>query len=248
MIFLSLTKSQNISKSINFTLNTLRSRQINSQPNLKFTNKFHQSKNPSKWSISRSSNTTNKQTKSWSTKLRSIRWHGITGGHMAIDSNSKPLRELTNMQILKKLLSFVWPKDNNSIKLRVVFAMGLLIGSKLLTISVPFIFKEMVEFLSNNASLKDFNGSTESVLAVTVIALALGYGAARSGASMFGELRNAIFARVAQASVSSLATQLFRHLHKLDLNFHLNRQTGALSKAIDRGNTLADDIAINKTG
>lgn len=49
---------------------------------------------------------------------------------------------------------------------------------------------------------------------------------------MFGELRSAIFARVAQSSVTNLATQVFRHLHRLDLNFHLNRQTGALSKAI----------------
>ena len=116
--------------------------------------------------------------------------------------------------------------------------MGLLIGSKLLTISVPFVFKEMVDLLGKNASLKDFTGSSESVLAVSVIALALGYGAARASASLFGELRNAIFGKVAQASVSSLATQVFRHLHRLDLDFHLNRQTGALSKAIDRGTHL----------
>ncbi len=62
-----------------------------------------------------------------------------------------------------------------------------------------------------------------------------GYGAARAGSSLFGELRSAIFARVAQSSVTKLATQVFRHLHHLDLNFHLNRQTGALSKTIDRG-------------
>lgn len=60
-------------------------------------------------------------------------------------------------------------------------------------------------------------------------------GAARAGSSLFNELRNAVFARVAQHSVRSIARQIFVHLHGLDLSFHLGRQTGALSKAIDRG-------------
>lgn len=60
-------------------------------------------------------------------------------------------------------------------------------------------------------------------------------GAARSGSALFNELRNAIFARVAQYSIRSIARQIFLHLHSLDLSFHLSRQTGGLSKAIDRG-------------
>jgi hypothetical protein len=179
------------------------------------------------------------QLKTTATKLpglfRSTRWHGISGP-VADTASTNSKVKLTNIEILKRLLRFVWPKENHAkYKIRVVFAMGLLIGSKLLTISVPFVFKEMVDFLNKNGKISEFNGSTESFLALTVITLALGYGAARAGASLCGELRNAIFARVAQSSVTSLATQVFRHLHKLDLNFHLNRQTGALSKAIDRG-------------
>jgi ATP-binding cassette subfamily B (MDR/TAP) protein 7 len=58
---------------------------------------------------------------------------------------------------------------------------------------------------------------------------------ARIGAAGFNELRNAIFARVAQHSQRSIGVNVFLHLHKLDLDFHLSRQTGALSKAIDRG-------------
>ncbi len=58
---------------------------------------------------------------------------------------------------------------------------------------------------------------------------------ARAGASLFNELRNAVFAKVAQNSIRSVARNVFLHLHKLDLSYHLSRQTGALSKAIDRG-------------
>lgn len=60
-------------------------------------------------------------------------------------------------------------------------------------------------------------------------------GAARAGAALFGELRNAIFANVAHRSIRELAKRVFSHIHNMDLSFHLGRQTGALSKAIDRG-------------
>ena len=60
-------------------------------------------------------------------------------------------------------------------------------------------------------------------------------GAARTGASLFNELRNAVFAKVAQGSIRTVARRTFLHLHNLDMNFHLKRQTGALSRAIDRG-------------
>ena len=63
----------------------------------------------------------------------------------------------------------------------------------------------------------------------------IGYGAARAGAAGFNEIRNAVFAKVAQHSIRSIAQNMFKHLHNLDLSFHLNRQTGALSKTIDRG-------------
>ena len=60
-------------------------------------------------------------------------------------------------------------------------------------------------------------------------------GAARASASLFNEMRNAVFAKVAQNSIRRVAKNVFNHLHALDMNFHLSRQTGALSKAIDRG-------------
>nr|QNH67934.1 ATP-binding cassette transporter subfamily B member 7 X1 [Brachionus plicatilis] len=155
-----------------------------------------------------------------------IRWNG---------SSQKPKPTMSTSEIIRKLVQFIWPKNKTHIKIRVVIAVSLLFGSKLLNVIVPFLFRDIVDFLNKNAKLKDFGESTSDKILITMIALIVGYGCARAGASLFGELRSAIFATVAQSSVTQLATQVFRHLHKLDLNFHLNRQTGALSKAIDRG-------------
>lgn len=163
-----------------------------------------------------------------------LRWHGTASSSSTATAGSIK-NKMTTSEIILKLFRFVWPKNNTAIKVRVLIAIGLLVGSKLLNVAVPFLFKEIVDFLNKNAKIKDFGESTSDKVLITVIALIIGYGCARAGASLFGELRSAIFARVAQNSVTQLATQVFRHLHQLDLNFHLNRQTGALSKAIDRG-------------
>ena len=135
-------------------------------------------------------------------------------------------KEMSSTEIMRKLFNFVWPKDNIRIRVRVVVALTLLIGAKLLNVCVPFLFKEIVDFLNKHAPLKgDENSPTSSrdKLLMVLIALVVGYGAARASSSLFGELRSAIFATVAQSSVTQLATRVFRHLHQLDLNFHLNR-------------------------
>jgi len=133
------------------------------------------------------------------------------------------------------MAGYIWPKDNLAIKVRVVSAMTLLVSSKMLNISVPFLFKSAVDSL-NAAQGAVLNLDTPETAAVTLItATLIGYGAARAGALGFSELRNAVFARVAQHSIRKIAQNVFRHLHNLDLSFHLNRQTGALSKTIDRG-------------
>jgi hypothetical protein len=140
-----------------------------------------------------------------------------------IPNYGKRIKEMSTFDIISKLFNFIWPKNNSKIKLRVIIALALLFGSKILNVTVPFFFKEIVDFLNKNTKIKDFGDSIEEKILVALIALIIGYGAARAGASLFGELRSAIFATVAQSSVTKLATQVFRHLHKLDLNFHLNR-------------------------
>ncbi|XP_045584982.1 iron-sulfur clusters transporter ABCB7, mitochondrial isoform X2 [Procambarus clarkii] len=144
-------------------------------------------------------------------------------------------KEVTGREMLGALASHVWPKESPAVKARVMTALGLLVTAKLVNVQVPFIFKDAINYL--NEYTGDVLAMTDpsSTVATTAISLMIGYGIARTGAAGFNELRNAVFAKVAQDSIRKIARNVFLHLHSLDLNFHLNRQTGALSKAIDRG-------------
>ncbi|CAG8507138.1 138_t:CDS:10 [Acaulospora colombiana] len=147
---------------------------------------------------------------------------------VAVEKTSNSGRKVTDWRIIKNLSGYVWSKDDSSVKLRVVVALTLLVGGKVLNVNVPFFFKSIVDSL---------NVDVEQIGTVWTVAGAviLGYGLARIGASAFQELRNAVFAKVAQKAIRQVAKSVFRHLHQLDLNFHLSRQTGGLSRAIDRG-------------
>eukprot|EP01080_Neovahlkampfia_damariscottae_P001624 gene1624-12749_t len=133
--------------------------------------------------------------------------------------------------ILKTLSEYLWPKENASLRRRVILSLGLLVGSKLLNVTVPFIFKSVIDIFSSPIA----ELSIGSALVVGPISLIVAYGIARAGASLCSELRNAVFAKVAQSSISSMALKVFDHLHNLDLKFHLSRKTGGLSAIIDRG-------------
>ena len=126
---------------------------------------------------------------------------------------------------LRRVMPYLWPRDRADLRFRVAFAVFLLIAAKLTTVLVPIILRGAVDALSPE---------TEALIAVP-IALLLAYGAARVCAQGFGELRDAIFARVAQHALRQVALKTFRHLHQLSLRFHLDRQTGGLSRAIERG-------------
>ncbi|KAI0661818.1 P-loop containing nucleoside triphosphate hydrolase protein [Cubamyces menziesii] len=130
--------------------------------------------------------------------------------------------------IVRKLVQNIWPKDDWKTRSRVLFGFGLLVGGKLLNVQVPLIFKQVIDTLNVDITA----ASTVWVVGGSLI---LGYGAARIGATLFGELLNATFASVGQAAVRKVARQTFEHLLNLDLKFHLSRQTGGLTRAIDRG-------------
>lgn len=145
--------------------------------------------------------------------LKLVRLHaGMAGGGGAAANGMNRKTSLKASQIIAQLVRFVWPKDGAGIKIRVVVALALLVGSKLLNVVVPFVFKEIVDFLNKNTQIKDFASTTQEKIILTMIVLALGYGAARAGSSLFGELRNAVFARVAQSSVTQLATKVIYRL------------------------------------
>ncbi|KAH3670866.1 hypothetical protein OGAPHI_000577 [Ogataea philodendri] len=135
----------------------------------------------------------------------------------------------SQVQILKDLLSYIWPKNNPWAKFRVVVALAMLIAAKILNVQVPFFFKSIIDSMNIDWV------SQAGVLPTTIGAIILAYGVTRFGAVLFGELRNAIFARVAQSAIMEVAHKTFVHLLNLDLNFHLARQTGGLTRAIDRG-------------
>ena len=131
---------------------------------------------------------------------------------------------------LRRLMPYLWPVGRGELKFRVLVAVGLLIAAKLANITVPMILRGAVDALTPGAGL---TGAT-LVLALPLVLL-LAYGAARVLAIGFGELRDAVFARVAQHAIRQVALETFRHLHALSLRFHLERQTGGVSRAIERG-------------
>lgn len=151
---------------------------------------------------------------------------------------AKREREL-QWQIIKDLSSHLWPrKENNpdafSIKTKVVGSLSLLLGSKVVNIYVPFLFKDIVDSFTA-AGLETAPDSVLSLTSAAPIALVLGYGLARMSSSGFAELRNAIFATVSHGAIRQISRDVFRHLHSLDMQFHLDRNIGALSRTMDRG-------------
>jgi ABC transporter ATM len=131
--------------------------------------------------------------------------------------------------IMKEMLQYLWPKGDWGTKLRVSTALGLLVSAKILNVNVPFYFKNIVD--SMNIDFLAVGGTAWTVAGSMLVA----YGATRIGATLFQELRNAVFASVAQKAIRNVARNVFQHLLRLDLNFHLSRQTGGLTRALDRG-------------
>jgi len=124
---------------------------------------------------------------------------------------------------LSRLLPYLW-----QYKWRVVIALGLMVAAKLANVSVPLLLKELVDAMS----LKP--GNPQAVLVVPV-ALLVGYGVLRLLTSAFTELRELVFAKATQGASRSIALQTFEHLHALSLRFHLARQTGGMTRDIERG-------------
>lgn len=124
-----------------------------------------------------------------------------------------------DIKTIRSLLPFVW-----QFKWRVIFAMACLVAAKVASVVMPLYLKDVVDGLS----------VPQTLLAVPAAAL-LGYGFARLASSVLGELRDALFARVTQGSIRRIATRLFEHLFELSMRFHMQRQTGGLSRDIERG-------------
>jgi ABC-type transport system involved in Fe-S cluster assembly fused permease/ATPase subunit len=123
------------------------------------------------------------------------------------------------------LLPHLWPRGQVEMRARVVVAILCLVAAKAASIYVPFLFKHLIDRLTPKPGL---------ALALP-LGLLIAYGLARVMAQIFSELRDGIFARVAQRAIRRVALDTFRHLHRLSLRFHLDRQTGGLSRVVERG-------------
>ena len=120
---------------------------------------------------------------------------------------------------IKSLLPYLW-----DFRGRVALALGCLFIAKLANVGVPLVLKEIVDALDQ----------TRTPLALPVVLL-IGYGSLRLSSTLFAELRDIVFAKVAQRSIRNVALKTFRHLHSLSLRFHLERQTGGVSRDVERG-------------
>ena len=130
-----------------------------------------------------------------------------------------------DLKTLRTLLPYLWPPGATALRARVVLAMVLLTLAKVTNVVVPIFYKYAVDAL---------NDDTAKIIAVPVVLL-VAYGFTRVLALTFGELRDAVFAKVAQRAIRMAGLKAFQHLHRLSLRFHMDRKTGGISRAIERG-------------
>jgi len=131
----------------------------------------------------------------------------------------------THWQTLKALAPWLWPPGEPELRVRVVLAIGLLVLSKVANVLVPLAYGRAVDALTPK----------DGALIVLPVALVLGYGLLRLSASAFAELRSAVFAKVQARAARRIALSVFVHLHALSMRYHMDRQTGGLSRVLERG-------------
>ena len=128
----------------------------------------------------------------------------------------------------KLLLPYLWPEKRKDLRIRVSFAVVALILAKIASVSTPLVLGSAVNSLTELSS-------GINLFMLVPIALIVGYGVTTIIAFTFVQVRDALFSKVSQHSIRQISLNMFKHLHALSLQFHLNRQTGALAKYIDRG-------------
>ncbi len=129
-----------------------------------------------------------------------------------------------DLNALRELAPHLWPQSTN-LRTRVVGAVLCLLVAKIANVFVPLFYKHAVDALTPHGT----------ALLAAPVAMILAYALLRVAAQSFGEIRDALFAKVAQRAIRTVGLQTFRHLHALSLRFHLDRQTGGMSRAIERG-------------
>jgi ATP-binding cassette, subfamily B, heavy metal transporter len=157
-----------------------------------------------------------------------MRGHSSTNGaDIAPDSVAnmpQTAKPRSDWGTLKRLLPYLW-----RYKWRVMAALAFMVGAKMANVGVPLLLKELVDAMNPNLS-----AGTQALLVVPV-ALLIGYGLLRLSTSLFTELRELVFSKATEGAARSISLEVFRHLHALSLRFHLERQTGGMTRDIERG-------------
>jgi ABC-type bacteriocin/lantibiotic exporter with double-glycine peptidase domain len=139
----------------------------------------------------------------------------------ATEGPAKPPR--SDWQTLARLLPYLW-----LYKWRVIFALGFMVAAKMANVTVPLLLKQLVDSLTIKP------GSVESFLVVP-LGLLVAYGLLRLSTTVFTEARELVFAKATEGATRHITLQVFEHLHRLSLRFHLARQTGGMTRDIERG-------------
>lgn len=142
-----------------------------------------------------------------------------------------PVKAYSGLQIMRKVVPYLWPEGQLWVKRRVVLAMAALLVAKLATVATPLFFMAAVDALAPDGAASEGG----FLLSIGAIGLVVAYGFMRVAAVGFNQLRDAVFTRVGQRALRRLALETFQHMHALSLRYHISRKTGALSRIIERG-------------
>jgi len=163
------------------------------------------------------------------------------------DTLSPPARGLriradaSTLAVLRDLWPYIWPDGRADLKWRAFYALLCLVVAKIITVLIPYTYKWAVDELTVPG---EFDAQVPPWLMFMAVpaALVIAYGVARIAMAGFTQLRDALFARVAQHAVRALAYKTFEHMHALSLRFHLERRTGGMSRVIERGTKGIEEI------
>ncbi len=155
-------------------------------------------------------------------------------GHTAIalptEAAPSSTPQKSDWETLQRLFPYLWVY-----KWRVIAALLFMVGAKFANVGVPLLLKNLVDAMT-------LKPSDPAALLVVPVALLIGYGALRLSTSLFTELRELVFAKATAGASRSISLQVFRHLHALSLRFHLERQTGGLTRDIERGTRAVNSL------
>ena len=134
-------------------------------------------------------------------------------------------------KVIRKVIPYLWPADQSWVKIRVVLSLVALLIGKTIAVMTPFFYKGAVDAFAPDHGAPD----TIFMLTAGAVGLTVAYGVMRLMSVGFNQLRDVIFAKVAQRALRQLALETFRHIHRMSLRYHIDRKTGALSRIIERG-------------